>query len=190
MDERSKRRKWRRWLERIASEVQRLQREHQLYAEVRDALSSQPQWVHWIDTLYLMGVSLAIRRLADANPRHRTVSLVKLLQEMEAHADCLSRRYALQQAAADRRARVHQLFDQLAGEGALCAPPDVFRQWREEFAHLAAPFRAWVDHCVAHHDLSATSAPPEREQVEEALAHLQRVLEVLRLLLGGGDGAG
>lgn len=80
MDEPSKRRKWRRWLERIAREVERLQREHQLYAEVRNALSCKPQWVYWIDTLYLMGVSLAIRRLADANPRHRTVSLVKLLR--------------------------------------------------------------------------------------------------------------
>lgn len=189
MDEPSKRRKWRRWLERIAREVERLQREHQLYAEVRNALSCKPQWVHWIDTLYLMGVSLAIRRLADANPRHRTVSLVKLLQEMEAHTDCLSRRSALQQAAADRRERVHQLFDQLAAEGALFVPPEVLCQLRQEFAQRATPFRAWVDHCVAHHDLSATSAPPEQEQVEEALAHLQRVLEALHLLLGGGHRA-
>lgn len=189
MDEPSKRRKWRRWLERIAREVERLQREHQLYAEVRNALSCEPQWVSWIDTLYLMGVSLAMRRLADSNPRHRTVSLVKLLQEMEAHADCLSRRYALQQATADRRVRVHQLFDQLAGEGALCVPPEALCQWREEFAHKATPFRAWVDHCVAHHDLSATSTPPEWEQVEDTLAYLQRVLEALHLLLGSGDGA-
>lgn len=190
MDEWSKRRKWRRWLARIASEVERLQREHQLYTEIRQEVSTRLEWAHWIDTLYLMGVSLAIRRLADANPRHRTVSLVKLLQDMEAHADSLSRRDALQHVAADGRARVHHLFDQLAGEGATSVPPEVFRQLREEFAQLATPFRAWVDHCVAHHDLSVKSAPPDRGQVEEVLARLQRVLEILQVLLGGGDRTG
>lgn len=185
MDERSKRRKWRRWLACIAPEVEQLQREHQLYLEVWQAVSNHAEWARWIDTLYLMGVSLAIRRLADANPRHRTVSLVKLLGDMEAHANCLSRRDALQQAAAGRRARVHQLFDQLAGDGGASMPPEVFRQLNEEFVSLATPFRAWVDHCIAHHDLSVKSAPPDRKQVVEVLAHLQKTLEILQVLLGG-----
>ncbi|MDW8104037.1 MAG: hypothetical protein RMK92_03400 [Armatimonadota bacterium] len=187
MDEQSKRRKWRRWLALVTSEWQHLQEERQLYAELREHIAGKSEWVVWIDTLYLIGVSLAIRRLADANPRHRTVSLVKLLQEMEMHPNCLSRRSALQQAKPTQRAKVHLLFDQLAGEGATSVSPVTIRRMREEFEQLTAPFRAWVDHCVAHHDLAVSLPAPDRTQVEEALVKLQRILETLWMLLCGGD---
>ncbi|GIV15687.1 MAG: hypothetical protein KatS3mg022_1122 [Armatimonadota bacterium] len=183
MDELSKRRKWRRWLALLETEVQRLQEEHQLYTALREHLSGEPEWVSWIDTLYLVGVSLSIRRLTDANPRHRTVSLVKLLQEMEAHAECLSRRSVLQRADASQRAQIHRLFDNIAGEEAMYVPPSVVRQWREDFEHLAAPFRTWVDRRVAHYDLSVHCAPPEGQQLEQVLRWLQDTLKVLNLLI-------
>ena len=137
-----------------------------------------------MDTLYLVGVSLAIRRLVDANPRHRTVSLAKLLREMEAHAECLSRRSVLQRADAAQRAEVHRLFDSIAGEDAISVPSSVIRRWIEEFECLATPFRAWVDHRVAHHDLSVDCPPPDRQQLEQVLRWLQDTLKVLNLLLG------
>lgn len=184
MDELSKRRKWRRWLALIETEVHRLQEEYQLYTTLREHLSGKPDWISWVDTLYLVGVSLTVRRLADANPRHRTVSLVKLLQEMEAHAECLSRRSVLQQANVAQRAEIHRLFDDIAGQGAMYIPPSVVRQWREDFEHLASPFRAWVDHRIAHHDLSVDCYPPDIQQVEQVLRWLQDTLKVLKLLLG------
>lgn len=184
MDELSKRRKWRRWLALIDSDVYRLQEEHQLYTELREHLAEKVEWVSLVDTLYLVGVSLAIRRLVDANPRHRTVSLAKLLREMEAHAECLSRRSVLQRADAAQRAEVHRLFDSIAGEDAISVPSSVIRRWIEEFDCLATPFRAWVDHRVAHHDLSVDCPPPDRQQLEQVLRWLQDTLKVLKLLLG------
>ncbi len=184
MDELSKRRKWRRWLSLIEAENRRLQEEHRLYTDLREHLTTKPEWISWIDTQYLMGVSLALRRLVDANPRHRTVSLVKLLTEMEAHAECLSRRSVLRQAEVAQRSEIRWLFERIAGEGAATVPPSVIHQWREEFARLAAPFRAWVDHRIAHHDLSVDCPPPDRTQVEQVLRWLCSCMEILRLLLG------
>lgn len=183
MDELSKRRKWRRWLALIEREVHRLQEEHQLYAELRAHLSERPDWVAWLDTLYLVGVSLAIRRLADANPRHRTVSLAKLLKEMEIHSGCLSRQSVLRQAKAAQRAEVQRIFDSIAGTGALTLPPSVVQRWIEEFEQLASPFRAWVDHRVAHHDLSVDCSPPDTRQVEQILLWLRDVSAVLKVLV-------
>ncbi len=184
MDELSKRRKWRRWLTLIDNEVHHLQEEHRLYTELREHLAGKTEWVSLVDNLYLVGVSLAIRRLADANPRHRTVSLTKLLREMEAHAECLSRRSVLQRTDAAQRAEVHRLFDSIAGEDALSVPPSVIHRWMEDLDHLTAPFRAWVDHRVAHHDLSVDCSPPNRQQLEQVLRWLRGALEVLKLLLG------
>ncbi|MCL6473467.1 MAG: hypothetical protein K6U75_00240 [Firmicutes bacterium] len=183
MDELSKRRKWRRWLSIIEAENQRLQEDHRLYTELREHLREKPEWISWIDTLYLVGVSLALRRLVDANPRHRTVSLVKLLTEMETHVECLSRRRVLLQAKPAQRAEIHGFFDRIAGEGATTIPPSVIRQWREEFKHLAAPFRAWVDHRIAHYDLSVDCPPPDRAQVEQVLQWLCSRLEIVKVLL-------
>lgn len=183
MDELSKRRKWRRWLALIEGEVQRLEEEYRLYTELREHLAGKPGWVSWIDTLYLVGVSLAIRRLADANPRHRTVSLIKLLKEMEVHAECLSRRSVLRGTDATRRAEVQQWFDDIAGGGSTHVPQAVVRRWIEDFERLTTPFRAWVDHHVAHHDLSADYPPPGRQQVEQVLQSLRSVLGILRVLL-------
>jgi hypothetical protein len=168
----------------VEAERQQLQEEHRLYTELREHLTGKPEWVSWVDTLYLVGVSLAVRRLADANPRHRTVSLVKLLKEMEAHAECLSRRSALRQADPARRWEVHRLFDSLGGCDSTHVPQAVLRRWREDFAQLATPFRAWVDHRIAHHDLSVDCSPPSREQVEHVLQWLRSTLEVLRLFVG------
>lgn len=184
MDKLSKRRKWRRWLALIETEVQRLQEEHRLYEELQGHLAGNPRWSSWIDTLYLVEVSLAVRRLADANPRHRTVSLVKLLREMEAQAECLSRRSALQRVDAAQRAEIHQLFDRVAGEGAMHVPPAAIRRWVEDFERLATPFRTWVDHRVAHYDLSVDCLPPDKRLVEQILLLLCDMLKCLKLLLG------
>ncbi|MDW8321905.1 MAG: hypothetical protein RMM08_11140 [Armatimonadota bacterium] len=183
MDWNSKRRKWRRWLALIETEVQRLQDEHRLYTGLREHLTGKMEWVSWLDTLYLVGVSIAIRRLADANPRHRTVSLVKLLREMETHAEYLSRRNVLQQTKPAQRAEVQRLFDEIAGDGMVSVPPSAIRQWREDFQQLAAPFRTWVDHRVAHHDLSVDCPPPDIQQTEQILSSLCSTLGILRLLL-------
>lgn len=183
MDELSKRRKWQRWLALIESEVQRLQDEHRTYTQLREHLSAHPQWVSWIDTLYLIGVSLAMRRLSDANQRHRTVSLVKLLKEMETHAECLSRRSALQGTDGVQRLAVHRLFDRIAGEGSSHIPQAVVRQWVEEFEQMVAPFRAWADHRIAHHDLSVHCPPPDIQRVEQVLDWLRAMLRILWLLI-------
>ncbi|MEJ5252695.1 MAG: hypothetical protein HPY54_02070 [Chthonomonadetes bacterium] len=184
MDEISKRRKWRRWLGVIEAEVSRLLNERRVYRDVRDRLVDNPEWVAWLDHLYLVGVSLAIRRLADANPRHRTISLVKLLQDMEIHAECLSRRSALRSADMAQREEVNRLFARLAGEGALHIPKTVIRQWLEDFDNLATPFRRWVDHRIAHHDLSVDCPPPEHHQAEQILDALNDMVKMLKLLLG------
>lgn len=184
MDALSKRRKWRRWLAMVEPEAARLRQDYLIYTEIRPHLASNPEWSRWLENIYLVGVSLTIRRLADMNPRHRTVSLVKLLQEMETHPECLSRRTVLRSADAGRREEVNRLFDRLAGEGALYLPPAVIRQWREDFQSRSAPFRAWVDHRVAHHDLAVRCPPPDPSQTERVLQLLADVVETLRALLG------
>lgn len=184
MDDLSKRRKWRRWLAMVEAEVNRLQNDYQTYNEVRAPIAEKPEWAEWLENIYLVGVSLAIRRLADANPRHRTVSLVKLLQDMEAHSECLSRRSALRSTGATRREQVNRLFDKLAGEGAVQLPQAVVRQWREDFEKHAAPFCAWVDHRVAHHDLTVDCPPPQHQHVEQILGVLHSIVGTLRLLVG------
>lgn len=184
MDELSKRRKWRRWLAMVEAEINRLQSDYQTYNEVREWIANKPGWGEWLENIYLVGVSLTIRRLADANPRHRTVSLVKLLQDMEAHTECLSRRSALRSAGTGRREEVNRLFDSLAGEGAVHIPQAVVRQWREDFGKHATPFCAWVDHRVAHHDLAVDRPPPQHRQVEQMLGFLYSIVGTLRLLVG------
>ena len=183
MDDLSKRRKWRRWLGRIATEVHHLQREHSRYLELREHLAGNAEWVSFIDSLYLVGVSIALRRLADANPRHRTVSLVKLLRDMEAHAECLSRRSLLQSVGAARRDQMNRFIRTIAGDTAPHLPQPVIRQWLAEFERAAAPFRAWVDHRVAHHDLTVRARPPESQHVDEALNVASRLVTILQLLL-------
>jgi len=184
MDELSKRRKWRRWLEMVEAEIGRLRKDMRIYAEIHQHLADNPDWSAWLENAYLVGVSLTIRRLVDANPRHRTVSLVKLLRDMEAHAECLSRRTALRSAGASRREEVNRLFDHLAGEGAPHIPQRVIRQWREEFEAHAVPFRAWVDHHIAHRDLAVQYPPPDRAQAERILQWLQDTVATLKTLLG------
>lgn len=184
MDDLSKRRKWRRWLAVVEAEVDRLQSDYRTYNEVRGCIADKPGWAKWLENIYLVGVSLTIRRLADANPRHRTVSLVKLLQDMEAHPECLSRRSALQSAGASRREEVNRLFDSLAGKEAAYLPQAVVQRWRGDFEEHASPFCAWVDHCVAHHDLTADCPPPNHQHVEQMLEVLQSIVGTLRLLVG------
>lgn len=184
MDELSKRRKWRRWLAVVEAEVGRLQSDYRTYNEVRGCIADKPGWAEWLENVYLVGVSLKIRRLADANPRHRTVSLVKLLRDMETHPECLSRRSALQSAGTSRREQVNRLFDSLAGEGTAHIPQTVLQRWREDFEKHAFPFCAWVDHRIAHYDLTVDSAPPHHQQVEQALEALHSIVETLRLLVG------
>lgn len=184
MDELSKRRKWRCWLGVIEAEVSRLLDERRVYRDVRERLAGNPDWVAWLDRIYLVGVSLAIRRLADANPRHRTISLVKLLQDMEIHAECLSRRSALRSADMAQREAVNRLFVHLAGEGALHIPKTVIRQWLEDFDNLATPFRMWVDHRIAHYDLSVDCPSPEHHHAERILDVLSEMIQMLKLLLG------
>ncbi len=184
MDEVSKRRKWRRWLSAIAVEVERLQREQVMFWQVREQVQHNVEWLGWVENLYLVGVSIAIRRLADANPRHRSLSLVKLLKDMEQHPECLSRQTTLRANPASRREEVHRLFDQLGGAGASHLPPTVLSQWREDFLRLAEPFRAWVDHRIAHHDLVMDSARPSIEEGAHVLESVAEIVGALRLLLG------
>lgn len=184
MDELSKVRKWRRWLAIAAEEASRLRSDHRIYQEIRAHLAGNPEWTEWAQCLYLVGVSLAVRRLADANPRHRTVSLNKLLTDMQAHADCLTRRNILRWAGTEQRNDVNRLFDRLAGEGAAVLPREVIEQWRKRFGVQAAPFREWVDHRVAHYDLRVGCPPPSDEQVESILSLLDDLCAMLRTLLG------
>ncbi len=184
MDELSKRRKWRRWLSAILAETERLCHARRLFNEVKNQVRHDPEWEEWLENLYLVGVSLVIRRLADPNARHRTISLVKLLQDMERHSGCLSRLGALRANPASRRAEVQQLFDQFAGLGSVHMPQAVIRQWREDFERVAEPFRAWVDHRIAHFDLCEESLPPTCDQIEQVLNHLDDAVIRLRLLLG------
>lgn len=183
MDELSKRRKWRRWLSVIQTEVEALRRQQQVYHQVLERVDDQPDLRQWVEQCYLITVSLAIRRLTDTHPRYRTLSLLKLLDDMRKHSDCLSRRAALMGLGVNERNEVNRLFDTIAGRGSMHIPATVIQMWAEEFRCLAEPFRAWVDHRIAHHDYHVDAKAPAVQQAVQVLNWLSDLTRKLCTLL-------
>lgn len=190
--------RWAHWLGRepspgtIHHDVVGMQASRQIWQRLQAVVSVSPEEARqlgtfhsWVNGIYLRSQGLAIRRQVDR--RTDVICLRRLLGEIEARPDVISRaRYIAKLHPADAR-RGEEFFDQLVRPGAEALEKDRPTADIARLDAAAGRIRKWVDKEVAHYD-RAIGKFSEGLTVREIHTAVDLIFEVFnyyqRLLLG------
>jgi hypothetical protein len=147
----------------------------------------------WIIYNYIVTTSVSIRRLMD--PRLDTISLYRLLKEIEANPGEITRRSFVSRYPAFIRQSAHRTFDKLAGSRSMSFPPLCARLDRQRLYREHRRIRTWVNKNFAHLDQknmrldqkNMRRKPPTLDELHSAVALFEEVFLKYRLLLTGID---
>ena len=182
------RRKWRRWITRLKSEVSDLVISHEIYRGVVDVELSnekiqQPRTFHtWMNRNYLFSCHVAIRRLTD--PDKRSISFPRLLTDIAKNSNALTRRSFVQRYPNRIRHAGEITFDDLAGKGAAFLPPAVPKKDLKQVDRVGAAIRHYVNKRIAHLDQkNARPRIPRHRELKRAIQQFEALYSKYYLLL-------
>jgi hypothetical protein len=187
-----RRTKWRRWIARLEDEFHSLLMARATFDTVHGIVRSNPRiqtpyhFHVWLVHNYVFAVSVRIRRLMDLGTRkgQESVSLLRLLKEIENSSSAMTRRSFLWRCHGEIRAAMGEEFDRIAGSGRASLPSAVPRRDRERLERAHRRIRRWVDKRFAHLDQRNLSLkPPTMDEMNRVVDLLAQTFLKYRLLL-------
>jgi hypothetical protein len=107
----------------------RLYREMRAMVDANPALQVPSAFYDWQRSLYVVDMTIAIRRLVDWDDR--SISFVQLMEDIAKHPDVLSRRGFVHGYPAFMKEAGHEDFERFAKPGAQSIDPRVIRRHRK-----------------------------------------------------------
>ena len=152
----TKRRKWRRWLDRLYPEIQSLVIARHIYLKVgaivqhNSRIQTPGDFAAWITRNYVLATSVSVRKLCDR--RSDSISLYRLLDEIRRDPSVVTRRTFLQLYSVEDRCLAHRSFDRIAGTGRARLPASVVELDIQVLKRTERGIRRYVNKYAAHLD--------------------------------------
>jgi hypothetical protein len=180
-----------RWLRRwrvIFDDIKTIAHHRDLYRQVTEIVQANPAlhvvsaFYDWMQLAYATGQASAIRRLVDWDTR--TISLVRLLEEIADHPEVITRRRFVGWYRGHLPARFgHGDFDRLAGAGADTIAPRLIEKDRRELLTAHRRVRLYVNKHVAHRARHPMRKLPTFDDLDRCVDVLERLGKRYSLIL-------
>ena len=177
----SKLEKWERWLETIKQQLYSIMQSREIYRGTMRAVVNNPAvpqrnvfWRH-LQQWYADSLIMGVRR--QAKSEKQAISLARLLEEMSANPELLSRAHwkrLFEEHLLESRADA--FFDQLAGVGAAHVSADEIRNDLAQLKKIVASCEKFADKRIAHHDRGTPPASPTFDDLNNALDEIARLV--------------
>lgn len=184
------RKRWRHWLERLEPEITELQVSRHLFEEIREIIAANkkiqgPDDVHrWLFRNYAHTAAVGIRKMTDADKR--SISLSRLLEEIEAHHTAVTRETCVSWYPKRIRRAGHSFFDEVAGNGRDILPASVPARDRRHLARAEKRNRIFVNKSVAHLDRrNLRRKLPKFNELHATIDLVEELFRKYKLLLAG-----
>ena len=168
------------WLGRLKQEVADLALDERVFWRVQEIIEHNKElhvpseFYGWLGRMYVAGMSMAIRRQVDDDPR--TESFVRFLTRVKGSVGTFSRaRYRGLYQDTQLREVADEAYDRLAGRGAQCLSNLRIDRQIGALKRLSRNITAYADKVVAHQDRTPPSAVPKFREVGRVI----RCLEIL-----------
>ena len=182
--------RWKRWLQHIYNEIVEMALDRHVYREVRAMIASNTDlqvpstFYGWMNRAYVADMAVAIRRQTDRD--RRSISLLRLIQDVRDHPEVISRRrYVGLYDPGRMRTLGHRTFERYAGSGAIQINPTVIRKHERELLAAERKLRRFVNKHVAHRSRHPMRRLPTYGDLDTCLDLLERLLKEYKLLIEG-----
>lgn len=178
--------KWDGWLSTIDGEIQGLLVNRHIFREVQAIIQANPKiqlassFYQWMGNTYATAAVIGVRRQLDKDPD--SISFARLLGEVAAHPQVLSRERYLALYKTMPRDLGDKDFDRLAEPGAAHIDPAVPTDELAKLEGLAARIRKYANKRIAHFDKSDFKALPTYAKLDDCLDYLEELLKRYLLL--------
>jgi hypothetical protein len=180
-------RRWRRWFDDIKNQIFAIHHRRQVYREVMAMIDANPAiqvpsaFYTWMRTVYVYDTTIAVRRLVDRD--RRTVSLVRLTQEIGDHPEVMTRARFVARYRGWLRGAGHRDFEQFASPSAKTIHRRGIRRDQRELVAAARRLKTFVDRHVAHNDRRPMRRLPTYAELDDCIDLLGRLAKRYCLLL-------
>lgn len=184
---RSTYRRWRRWFDDIKNQIFSIHHRRHVYREVMAMVDANPAlqvpsaFYTWMRTVYVYDTTIAVRRLVDQD--RRTVSFVRLMQEIADHPEVITRKSFVARYRAWLRDAGHRDFERFASPAAKTIHRRVIRRHQRRLLAAAERLKRFVDKHVAHNDRRPMRLLPTYAELDGCIDLLGRLAKDYSLLL-------
>jgi hypothetical protein len=191
------RRKWRRWLEHIGSDLGQLLTSYDIYEDVLDIANKNKKiqdpnlFLNWIVDNYAVRVAIGIRRLTDPDRRYRrAISLYRLIEDILDHPQAVTRRYYISRYRNKRLVQAgfaDRDFNNFANRGSDLVNKYKLTKDMKRLERATDRIRKFTNKWFAHCDLSRRIRHlPTFADAKESLGTIDRIFCKYHLLLTRG----
>ena len=180
--------RWLRWWGVLFDDIKTIAHHRDIYRQVTAMVEAHPAiqvpsvFYDWMRLAYATGQASAIRRLIDWD--ERTVSLIRLIEEIADHPEVLSRRRFVRFYRGRQAKRfAHQHFEGFAGPGADKVDRRLIRAHRRELLTAHRRLRIFVNKHVAHRDRHPMRRLPTYGDFDRCVDLLERLAKDYCLIL-------
>jgi hypothetical protein len=186
-------RKWRTWLEQIEEDIVHLYEFRRIYKDTREIVSKNPAiqapglYHDFVASCYVAYAVMAVRRQASA-PDRDSVSLTRLLDEIEKHPSIMSRQrfVAMYPEGLPRERLAGPDYNRLAGSSGNQVSPEIVRRDRNRLDLAVKRVNMLANKRVAHLDYRKPIDPlPTYVDLDKAIDTLGGVFNKYSVLLTG-----
>jgi hypothetical protein len=177
----------------ILQQMMGLADQRRMFQEIMTIIRSNPRLpkrsivYSWLAQCYAHSAAAAVRRQRDED--RRSISLWRLLKDIENHPRDLTRNWYVSQWASMDQDKGNQIFNGFASKGQATIDPAIIRRDRIELESLVARIKRFVDDHIAHR--SATPAvPPTFAALNAAIDATAKLVARYGLLLRQAPGMG
>jgi len=180
-------RRWRRWFETIRNQIHEMALDRYVYREVMAMVDANQNlkvpsiFYDWMQRVYVHDMTIVIRRLVDWDKR--TVSLIRLMREIEDHPEVITRRRFVAGYRGWLKRLGHKDFERFAQRAANQIDPRVIRRHRRELVAAQRRLREFVNRHVAHRSRRPLRRLPTYAELDACLDLLERLAKDYTLLL-------
>jgi len=190
--------KWRSDMRQIDNAVVNLYHGRSVYKRLFAIVGANPRiqkgnpLYEWLQKVYAVDASTAIRRLMDEGRHNDVISLASLVRKMKAHEDVITREWFVSQCSCphSRPGEWDRLFDELVGEGRNTIDGEALGKRVCEIKRVSKPVLEYVDKLVAHHDKKPPSKLPTWSELDGVIDAVGELFDHMCLLInqhGAGD---
>jgi hypothetical protein len=181
-------RRWVRWWRVLFDDIKTIAHHRDLYRQVAAMVEQNPAlhvpsvFYDWMQRAYWMGQAVAIRRLVDWDSR--SISLIRLIDQISDHPEVLSRRRYVRHYKNPRMKQMaHRHFDQMARPGADQMSRRTILGHRRELLVAHRRVRVFVNKHVAHRDKHPMRRLPTYAEFDGCVDVLEKLAEKYSLIL-------
>lgn len=179
--------RWKRSFEIIRHSIIHLASKRQIYEEVRSIIAANnkihkpSQFYDWMQEAYVTDMAIGIRKMVDWDKR--TVSFVRLLQEIEDHPEVITRRRFVSVYKSFMKTFGHKDFEKFSKPGASMIDRSIIRRHRQSLIKSQKKLRIFVNTHVVHIGRFRMKKLPTFDQLNTALDQLEQLTKTYALLL-------